>query len=88
MRKLVNKGAAVHGWMNIKGDIVELFAYSKGYIGLMKNDLIYDEDGKKVASITEVSLSDYIYQRNGVIDNDIIRRKLRHETKILNFKAK
>lgn len=88
MRKLINTGAAVHGWMNIEGDRVELFAYSKGYIGVMKNNLIYDEDGKKVASIDEISLSDYIYQRNGVIDKDIIRRKLRHEPKILNFKAK
>ena len=88
MRKLINTGAAVHGWMNVKSDRVELFAYSKGYIGVMKNNLIYDEDGKKVASIDDVSLSDYIYQRNGVIDKDIIKRKLRHEPKILNFKAK
>lgn len=86
-RKLYNEGAAVHGWINIDKKQVEIFAYSKGYIGKLIDKIIYDEKNQKVANVDDLSIEQYIINRNGGIDKDYMRRKLKHEPKIINFEG-
>jgi len=86
-RKLYNEGAAVYGWINIDKKQVEIFAYSKGYIGRIKDKVIYDENNQKIGITDEISIEQYIINRNDGIDKNYMRRKLKHEPKVITFKG-
>lgn len=86
-RKLFNDGAAVHGWINVENKRVNIFAYSKGYIGKLVNGIVYDEKNQIIGELKNMSLEQYIIDRNGGADKDFIRRKMRHETKIISFEG-
>lgn len=85
-RQLIKNGSAVHGWYIADRDLVTIYAYSKGFIGTMKAGCIYDEKGELIGLLDiDISLEDYIVQRNGKIDVGAMRMKLNREKKKLAF---
>ena len=64
MRRLVNRGSAVDGWITSSAKKTELFCYAKGYIGSVVNGYIYDEQGKLVGEGSLENIEEYIRKKN------------------------